>query len=123
MIAFPFCFDYSSYLIVEILYGISVASYIVAMPILLVDMFGIDFLATTFGILQLFRGFGCLIGPMVCGILYDGTKSYIVPFVTAGVMFIIGGILTGLVWAIDRKQLRKNDCKNNEDNIDKSSLP
>ena len=80
------------------------ASYIVAMPILLVDMFGVNSLATTFGLLQLFRGIGCSIGPLVCGFLYDKTKSYIASFVTAGLMFIFGGVLTGIVWVINRKQ-------------------
>ena len=123
MIVFPFCLNYTAYLIVEILYGISVATYIVAMPILLVDMFGIDFLATTFGLLQLFRGMGCLIGPMVCGILYDSTKSYVVPFVTAGFMFMIGGVLTGIGWAMIRKQLQINDDKEHDERNGGSNLP
>ena len=107
VILFPFCFNYTTYLVVEIFYGLCVASYIVAIPTLLIDMFGINVLATTFGLLQLFRGLGCLIGPIVCGLMYDHTKSYVTPFVTAGLMFIFGGVLTGFVWTIKRKQLRK----------------
>ena len=90
------------------------------MPILLIDMFGIDYLATTFGLLQLFRGIGCLIGPMVCGIMYDSTKSYIAPFVMAGMMFIFGGFLTGLGWGIKRKhsETKTDDNKNVVTSID-----
>ena len=123
MIAFPFCLNYTSFLVVEILYGISVASYIVAVPTLLVDMFGIDFLATTFGLLQLFRGIGCMIGPIVCGLLYDSTKSYVVPFLTAGFMFVIGGILTGIVWGMKRKQAKSNTDEENEERNGGSRLP
>ena len=114
VIAFPFCLSYTTYLIVELCYGFCVASYIVAMPILLIDMFGIEHLATTFGLLQLFRGIGCLVGPMVCGIMYDSTKSYVGPFVMAGLMFIFGGFLTGLGWGIKRKQSKqKTDVPKN----------
>ena len=123
MIIFPFCFNYTSFLIVELFYGISVASYIVAMPILLVDMFGVNSLATTFGLLQLFRGIGCSIGPLVCGFLYDKTKSYIASFVTAGLMFICGGVLTGFGWAINRKQSQDKTFTNILDNSSQSCIP
>ena len=90
------------------------------MPILLIDMFGIEYLATTFGLLQLFRGIGCMIGPMVCGIMYDSTKSYVAPFVMAGLMFIFGGFLTGLGWGFKMKQSRNkiNETKKMKSNID-----
>ena len=113
VILFPFCNNYTSYLIVEIFYGLSVASYIVAIPTVLVDMFGVKVLATTFGLLQLFRGIGCLIGPIVCGIMYDYLKSYTIPFITAGLIFMLGGGLTGCVWAIKKKKDRSQCMASN----------
>ena len=113
MIIFPFCYNYTSFLCVEIIYGFSVAAYILALPILLVDMFGVDVLATTFGLVQLFRGIGCILGPLVCGFLYDKTKSYIPAFVTAGCLFILGGTLTGLVWTMNKKQSKNKKYENN----------
>ena len=113
VILFPFCNNYTSYLIVEIFYGLSVASYIVAIPTVLVDMFGVKVLATTFGLLQLFRGIGCLIGPIVCGIMYDYLKSYTIPFITAGLIFMLGGALTGCVWVIKKKKDRSQCMESN----------
>ena len=102
-----------SFLCVEIIYGLSVAAYVIVLPILLVDMFGVDVLATTFGLIQLFRGIGCILGPLVCGFLYDKTKSYVSAFVIAGSLFILGGTLTGFVWTLNKKQSKNEKYENN----------
>ena len=110
VICMPFCSDYLSFIIVESIYGLSVAAYITMMPIVLVDLFGPEALTTSFGLLQLSRGIGVLVGPAACGALYDYTQTYTSPFILAGSLFVLGGLINCLVHFLNYRNSKKNCC-------------
>jgi len=68
--------------------------------------------ANAFGILSLFRGISCMIGPFITGTIYEYTKenSVLYPFMTTGFSFLIGFLFTLLVSIgqfIVRRRLRQ----------------
>ena len=108
MILMPLCSSYVSFIVVESIYGFSIAAYVTTFPILLVDLFGTERLTTSFGLIQLSRGVGVLLGPFTCGMLFDQTQTYLAPFVLGGSFFIMGGILNCFARYLNSKKVKED---------------
>lgn len=90
--AMPFCFEYWSYVVVSIFFGIAVSGYISLTSIILVDLMGLEKLTNAFGLLILFRGFAAIIGTPLAGAVYDATNSYDISFYMASAFFAVSTI-------------------------------
>ncbi|KAI4458177.1 monocarboxylate transporter [Holotrichia oblita] len=76
-------------------------------PILIVELFGIEKLSNSFGILMMFYGMACLLGIPIGGLMHDMTNSYIVSFLFAGVSIILSGLLLSSVPSILHKEKKR----------------
>jgi len=63
---------------------------------LLVDLVGVDHLTNALGILLLFRGVACFVGPLIAGYLFDVTHDYGLTFAFLGGCLIAGGFMLPL---------------------------
>lgn len=57
--------------------------------IILVDLFGLDNLSTTFGIISCCRGLSAIVGPPLAGVLFEVTNSFTGMFLCAGGLLIL----------------------------------
>ena len=87
----PFATHYASFIVLGVIYGLVTAPYNVGSAIVLGIMLPLEKVATAFGILGFVQGGGVIIGPTVCGYIYDLTQDFSWIFVTAGILYIISG--------------------------------
>ncbi|KAJ6217390.1 hypothetical protein RDWZM_008547 [Blomia tropicalis] len=108
----PFCDSYLTVMIVCIMFGLFVSAYICLTSIILVDMLGLDKLTNAFGLLCLFRGASSMIGPPLAGIIFDMTQSYMVTFVSAGILLIFASVMAFFITIREHTvdQEPENEC-------------
>ena len=92
MALFLLCNDYLSYVACCILYGLATSNYTSQASVILVELFGLDGLNGTFGLLALFKGIATIFSTPFGGYLYDATGSYITSFSTGAGIFVICGV-------------------------------
>ena len=66
-LAYPAMQTFSDFVIMSCLYGILSGTYISQKSVVIVDILGIEKLSSSFGLLLMFQGLGCFIGPPVGG--------------------------------------------------------
>lgn len=94
VVLMPFCSSYSTTVAACMIFGLIVAAYILLTSIILVELFGLDNLTNSFGLLSLCRGAACMVGPPLAGSLFDYTGSYDWPFFLSGAMLVISGFMS-----------------------------
>lgn len=57
--------------------------------IILLDLFGLENLSTTFGIISCCRGLSAIVGPPLAGLLFEATNSFTGMFLGAGGLLIL----------------------------------
>lgn len=107
LFAFPSCSDYTSFVIVALLLGLSVSAFISLTSIVLVDLLGLDSLTSSFGMLVLCRGIASILGPPLAGLMFDWTQKYMASFYLAGAFFVAGGILSSIAYFMDKYRKQK----------------
>lgn len=98
----PFCSNYTMIVVNCVLFGLFVSAYICLTSIILVELLGLDKLTNAFGLLSLFRGGSCMLGPPIAGSIYDFTGSYDLPFFIAGVLLVLSAIVSFMVPLVAR---------------------
>ena len=93
MISFLLCKDYTSYVCCSIFYGLATSNYVSQSTVILVELFGLDGLNGTFGLLALFKGIATIFSAPFGGFLYEATKTYDISFSTGAGLFIFCGLL------------------------------
>ncbi|XP_076336091.1 LOW QUALITY PROTEIN: monocarboxylate transporter 13-like [Tachypleus tridentatus] len=74
-------------------FGVTTGAYVSLTSIILVDLLGLDTLTSAFGLLLVFIGVACFIGPPITGWLYDVTGSYDPGFFVSGAVITISGLM------------------------------
>lgn len=87
------CLDYYSMALYAAVFGATAGAYVSLTSVILVDLLGLDKLTNAFGLLLLFEGIACLIGPPITGWLYDYTGSYDPGFYVSGGMIAFSGLM------------------------------
>ncbi|WAR27371.1 MOT5-like protein [Mya arenaria] len=67
--------------------------YVSLTSVVLVDLLGLEMLTNSFGLLLMFQGIATLVGPPIAGWLYDGTGSYDISFIVAGIVVAFSGVM------------------------------
>ena len=93
MVGFLVCHNYISYVGCSIVYGLATSKYASQSSVILVELFGLDGLNGTFGLLALFKGIATIFSAPFGGYLYDSTKTYITSFSTGSGLFVLCGVL------------------------------
>ncbi|KAB7498184.1 Monocarboxylate transporter 5 [Armadillidium nasatum] len=93
------------------IFGATSGAYVGLTSVVLVDLLGMEKLTNAFGVLLMFQGIASLIGPPLCGALYDMSGSYDYSFLLAGFMIFISGIMLFLLPCAKRVQARQETKK------------
>ncbi|KAH3853453.1 hypothetical protein DPMN_095977 [Dreissena polymorpha] len=88
------------------LFGILSGTYISQKSVVVLDILGVDSLASSVGLLLLFQGLSALIGPTVGGMLKDLLGSYDMAFYFGSIGIILGGfmMMMGNIWIYRQKR-------------------
>ncbi|XP_067661782.1 monocarboxylate transporter 12-like isoform X2 [Haliotis asinina] len=108
-----FAHGFPQLVLYQVIYGVYFGfSYILLTPII-VELFGVDKLATVFGVTLCVGGMSYLIGPTIAGALYDITSSYSAGFYIGGCVSLLGSMLLFLIPILrkDTKVTREPDKK------------
>lgn len=90
---FPACHEFSSFVVVALMMGLSVSAFIALTSIVLVDLLGLDVLTSAFGLIGAGRGISGIIGPPIAGLVYEMTSDYQASFFMAGSLFLAAGVV------------------------------
>ncbi|UYV78759.1 Mct1 [Cordylochernes scorpioides] len=111
-----YCVTYNSMVAYSMAFGFTAGAYVSLTSVILVDLLGLDKLTNAFGLLLVFEGLACLIGPPITGWLYDITGSYDPGFVVSGVMIAISGFMLYCIPCLERWRKDK-DAKTSSNRI------
>ncbi|XP_047489366.1 monocarboxylate transporter 12-like isoform X1 [Penaeus chinensis] len=100
-------YSYASQIFYAIVFGSMSGAYVGLTSVVLVDLLGMERLTNAFGLLLMFQGIASILGPPMCGFLFDQTGSYDYSFLLAGSMIAISGLMLFFIPCIWRIQARK----------------
>lgn len=89
------------------LFGLSSGMYIGITTVILADMLGTDKLSSSYGISLFVNGVLQLVGPPVCGVIFEHVGSYKPIFLAFGIILILGTALWAIVPLIKRNSKKK----------------
>ncbi|XP_052104355.1 monocarboxylate transporter 12-like isoform X2 [Mytilus californianus] len=89
-------------------YGMFIGVFVSLNTVILVDLLGSERLDKALGLLMMFQGIGCFLGPPICGWLYDGTGSYSIPFYFVGGLVIFSGVVLCFIPLYRRSQTKNS---------------
>ncbi|XP_064083559.1 monocarboxylate transporter 12-like isoform X1 [Macrobrachium nipponense] len=108
-------YSYWAQVLYAVIFGSMSGAYVGLTSVVLVDLLGMERLTNAFGLLLMFQGIASLIGPPICGVLYDITKSYDCSFLLAGSMIAASGLMLFFIpciWRVQAKKLAKRATAN-----------
>ena len=97
VLAFKFCSQKVTYMITGIFYGFAAGPYLSVTPTMLIDLFELQQLTSTFGLLTFARAIAICVGPPVLGVLYTLTDQYSTVLSISSAFFGIGAFLCAVV--------------------------
>lgn len=106
----PLCYNFPLLIVYACVFGLFIGVYVSLTSVVLVDLLGLEMLTNSFGLLLMFQGLATLIGPPIAGWLYDGTGSYDVSFIVAGVIVALSGVMLYFIPLV-RKCLHRKPIK------------
>lgn len=103
-----YCTNYTSLIVYSAIFGGTAGAYVSLTSVILVDLLGLEKLTNAFGLLLVFEGIACLMGPPITGWLYDLTNSYDPGFYVSGFMIALSGIMLFFVPCIKTKTCQES---------------
>ena len=76
--------------------GLCFGGFLSVYPPTTADFFGMKHFGTNYGLVFMGYGVGCFVGPWLGGMVYDVTGSYLVAFAIAGILALLGAIVSSL---------------------------
>ncbi|XP_050360082.1 monocarboxylate transporter 12-like isoform X1 [Nymphalis io] len=107
----PLVSTYSAISAICCVFGIASGINVGVTALVMTEMLGTERLMSSYGISLFVNGILQLVGPPVCGLWFERTKSYKLLFVTLGFILIFGASLWGFVPFIYRKRKREQNLK------------
>ena len=108
VIALPLVSSYESLMVVMMLYGVGFGSWLLMIPLLLAEYFGVEKIGSSYGLLRLFQSISNLFGPLAAGIIKDSTGSFAYAFYLMGSIMALGTIFS-LLLGVARASAEKED--------------
>ncbi|XP_067143318.1 monocarboxylate transporter 12-like [Centruroides vittatus] len=88
-----FYFNYIQMIIFSAIFGLFYGAYISLLPIILVDLFGLEKLTDSFGFVLFFQGIASFFGIPITGWLYDQTGSFEPGFLFSGISVLLSSFV------------------------------
>ncbi|KAF2359700.1 Major facilitator superfamily [Trinorchestia longiramus] len=89
------------------MFGCTSGAYVGLTSVVLVDLLGMEKLTNAFGLVLMFQGLAAVIGPPMCGSLYESSQNYNYTFLLAGTMIALSGIMLFFTPCVLRLQERR----------------
>ncbi|XP_067664216.1 monocarboxylate transporter 12-like [Haliotis asinina] len=109
-----FAHGFDELVLYEVLFGLYFGVSFMLLTPIAVEFFGVERLATVFGITLCVGGMSYLIGPTIAGALYDLTSSYAAGFHIGGCVSLLGTMLLFLIPILKRETKFPGDPENTE---------
>lgn len=100
----------SSYTMVSVfcaLFGLASGTYVGITAVIMADMLGTERLTSSYGISLFVNGILQLVGPPICGLIFEHIGDYRPLFTALGFILLVGSSLWGFMPFIHRNKLRK----------------
>ena len=104
IIIFPLLHTFTEFIILSLMFGITIASLVTLTSIVLVDVLGLEMLTSAFGLLIMFRGLATIMGPPIAGMVHQASGSYTMSFNVAGGFLLVAGLISVLADIVRRRQ-------------------
>ncbi|XP_012277379.1 monocarboxylate transporter 9 [Orussus abietinus] len=91
------------------IFGLASGIYVGITAVIMADMLGTEKLTSSYGISLFVNGIIQLIGPPICGLVYEQIGSYGPIFSTLGIILVAGGSLWGFMPFIRKRQAAMNN--------------
>lgn len=105
----PFARTYSSLATMCACFGLASGTYIGVTAVILADQLGAEKLGSSYGISLFLNGLLQLIGPPICGALYQSTGKLEPIFTGLGITLIIGALMWIFAPFIERRRRKKEE--------------
>ncbi|XP_046547690.1 monocarboxylate transporter 12-like [Haliotis rubra] len=109
-----FAYGFAQLVLYEVLFGLYYGVSFMLLTPIVVELFGVERLATVFGVTLCVGGVSYLIGPTIAGALYDMTSSYAAGFHIGGSVSLLGTMLLFLIPILKREAKVPGDPENPE---------
>ena len=93
VLMYPLCQNYGQVILTSVCFGLAVSGVVSLPSIVLVEIFGLDSLTSSMGLLVLVKGLSMSVGGPLAGSIYDQLQSYDWCFYMAGCLFGMSGLL------------------------------
>ncbi|XP_071476049.1 monocarboxylate transporter 9-like [Diadema antillarum] len=104
--------SYGGFIVVGFSVGLFSGINICTCPVIVKHVVGVDKLGRAFGVLMVFAGTGCLIGPVLAGAIFDATASFDIPFYSFGAVVTLGAfplLFLGKLKRLEEHHQRQKD--------------
>lgn len=101
----PTCNEYALLSVYCAFFGLASGTYVGITAVIMADMLGTEKLTSSYGISLFVNGIIQLVGPPICGIVYEQIGSYGPIFSILGIILVFGASLWGIVPFIRRRQV------------------
>lgn len=91
------------------LFGLASGVYVGVTAVIMADLLGTERIQSSYGISLFVNGIAQLIGPPICGVWYENTKSFTSLFCTLGVVLISGASIWGFLPFVRKKEETSNE--------------
>ena len=115
VITLPLVSSYTSLMVVMMMYGIGFGSWLLMVPLLLAEYFGVEQIGSSYGLLRLFQSMSNFCGPLAAGIIKDSTGSFAYAFYLMGAIMALGTIFS-LLMGVARASAEKQDLNTKDTN-------
>ncbi len=106
--------SYWSLCLTMVFYGIGVGSWFLMVPLLLADFLGVERIGSSYGLVRLFQAMSNFIGPLIAGLVWDGTGSFSYAFLSMGIIMSIGCGIVLLKGCIEREKKLEPEIEDND---------
>ena len=84
--------SFLTFSIVSLIFGLTWPFSTIGHPSLIIEMFGMENFTIGLGLTYFFRGVGCIVGPMIVGVIYDSQHSYKMAGIAAGASVVTSAL-------------------------------
>ncbi|XP_018027316.1 uncharacterized protein LOC108682624 isoform X2 [Hyalella azteca] len=90
-----------------VMFGGTSGAYVGLTSVVLVDLLGMEKLTNAFGLVLMFQGIAAVVGPPMCGSLFDLSQNYNNTFLLAGAMIAASGVMLFFTPCVQRFKQRR----------------
>lgn len=102
------CLNLKSVQIYAVLFGMFIAAFSTLRSIILIEIIGLDRLASSLGWTFMFQGIGAILGSPLASIVFEMTRNYGMSFAFSGTILIVAGLFCVPLRCLKRKQDKKD---------------